>query len=230
MLPSGTAVAAGRRPLSNRTNTEASSSGSDKLLLYSASPIRPKQHVVVSDILPQRRASLPVAVDNEITLYEDKKAHQIQFLSSIHHPHQLEPIKEQASYLSLCPDISKHQIFSQAASSVRVQHRLQKDESRRRKLSFSLNDILTLPYPVPGGQSSLQRARSSASSSHSSALAVSPLNYPKEPIFAAPGRRPTPQGLPRFNTEEAESYRLPRPNVSAGPSSEFGTGNGRQTT
>ncbi|KAL8729405.1 MAG: hypothetical protein Q9181_005015, partial [Wetmoreana brouardii] len=121
---------------------------------------------------------------------------------NVHHPHLLDTITERSSLPTLR---SKH------PSIVSLQNRppsistLRARTSALRKESFSLTD---LPPAAPAPTDS------SSKSSLSSLPDETIQPIPNTPTHDPPERMPTPPGLPRFNTPEAISYRLPSPHLS----------------
>ncbi|KAL9585636.1 MAG: hypothetical protein Q9203_004166 [Teloschistes exilis] len=121
--------------------------------------------------------------------------------TNIHHPHLLDTITERSSLHTLRshhPSIKSLQRGSPSVSTLRAR------TLALRKESFSLAD---LPAIAP----------SSLKSSHSAESLI--LNgtmrpNPNTPTHDPPERMPTPPGLPKFNTPEAISYRLPSPQTS----------------
>ncbi|MCJ1391089.1 hypothetical protein MMC18_003951 [Xylographa bjoerkii] len=105
----------------------------------------------------------------------------------LHFPTPLETITEQKSVATL---------------------RAQQSLSRRRKLSFSLDDLDLFR----------RSSRLFKNSSSSSSAVVHPQAaqrvYPVAPSAFPPRRMPTPPGLPTFNTPAASAYRLPYPSTN----------------
>ena len=127
-------------------------------------------------------------------------------VTSVHYPHTLDPIIEQRSFSSLrhSPQLSmkqKRSIVSRL-SLRRSANVLRQLADARRKASFSLTDLTLFK--------NLSQFIDTPSSSQTS-LHPAPQVQPAVPPRAVLQRPRTPLGLPTFNTREAHSYRLPRP-------------------
>jgi len=135
---------------------------------------------------------------------------------AVHAPHRLEPITEKNSLATLqtkASSIFRSHRPTTSQSSKATPKPTDKAATINLRHAPSINTLTPLPTVRPKHRKSFSLpsfARRSKQSS-SSSLTITPSNFPTIPKRPPPLRKPTPPGLPTFNTPEAISYRLPAP-------------------
>jgi len=133
------------------------------------------------------------------------------FVPAVHAPHRLEPITEKNSLATLQTKASS--IFRSHRPTTSQSSKLTPKASINLRHAPSAHTLAPLPTVRPKHRKSFSLpsfARRSKQSS-SSSLTITPSTFPTIPKRPPPLRKPTPPGLPTFNTPEAISYRLPAP-------------------
>ena len=141
----------------------------------------------------------------------------------VHSPHRLEPITEKNSLATLQTKASKASCKPKGVRPLTDKSSQATLQSQHRRSDLSLrpqpsaNTLLAIPTVRPTHRKSFSLPSFSRRSnkSSSSSVTLTPSNYlsalPKHPKRPPPERKPTPPGLPTFNSPAAINYRLPAP-------------------
>lgn len=144
-------------------------------------------------------------------------------VSTIHSPHRLEPITERNSLATLQTKASRASCKTNEAklpvekSSQATLRSYRRQSNRSLRPQPSASTLLDIPsiQPTHRKSFSLPSFTRRSNKSSSSSVTLTSGNYsnalPRIPKRPPPERRPTPPGLPTFNTPAAIEYRLPAP-------------------
>lgn len=196
--------------VNNRSNENVSHSSDDN---HNAEPFGLRQHWQTQKSLDheeERRAADEFAWSNCVPI--------------VHSPHRLEPITERNSLATLQTKTSRascnlkgaHPLAAKSSRATLESHHRRSNLSLRPQPSAStLLAIPTVHHPTHRKSFSLPSFSRRSNKSSSSSVTLTPNNYltalPRIPKRPPPERKPTPPGLPTFNTPDAINYRLPAP-------------------
>ena len=143
----------------------------------------------------------------------------------VHSPHRLEPITEKNSLATLqtkgskvsCKPMGVRALTNKSSqATLQSQHRLSNPSLRPQPSASTLLAIPTV-RPTHRKSFSLPSFSRRSNKSSSSSVTLTPSTYlgalPKLPKRPPPERKPTPPGLPTFNSPAAINYRLPAPPI-----------------
>ncbi|KAL8827719.1 MAG: hypothetical protein Q9191_003017 [Dirinaria sp. TL-2023a] len=143
----------------------------------------------------------------------------LNYIDPIHRPHRLDPITEKTSLATLQTKASSIFGGRRAVTAKGSQATItpkEKASTLHLRHTPSANALKPLPtvrprhrksFSLPSFSSFTRRSVQSSSSS----VPAGTTTFPNQPGLAPPERKPTPPGLPTFNTPAAYNYRLPAP-------------------